>query len=323
MEVGGRVNDDICLDGNDLMLFDVVIVGAGLSGTYLSRELRNEGLRTIIVEKSNGVGGRLCTKPLGSNIVDYGCQYINPKNDETKSLAIDLEGLGLLKKKLISKNKEVYIAPFGLKTVPQYLAYGSKVLMNETVRRISLNSSNWKVRTDALELESKLIVFSMPVQQVREILERCDIKNLDLPSAKYSSFYTCTFSSSDHIVEKTIDSKPDMPWICNNTKKGLRNLEDIFTVNFSDSCSDRLIKLPRTDRLSFVENTLKETGFYSVKNIGIHFWKYAYTENQTNQDFFYDRNIKIGIIGDSYSIGKVDGAVKSAKSICNELKEEL
>ena len=84
------------------MIFDTIIVGAGLSGTYLSRELRNEGLKTIIVEKSNGVGGRLSTKPLGSNIVDYGCQYINPKNDETKSLAIDLENLGLLKRKIIS-----------------------------------------------------------------------------------------------------------------------------------------------------------------------------------------------------------------------------
>ena len=305
------------------MIFDTIIVGAGLSGTYLSRELRNEGLKTIVVEKSNGVGGRLSTKPLGSNIVDYGCQYINPKNDETKSLAIDLEILGLLKKKIISKNKEVYIAPFGLKTVPQYLAYGSKVLINETVCGISFNTRNWKVRTHSLELEAKLIVFSMPVQQVREILERCDIKNLDLPDAKYSSFYTCTFSSSDHCIEKTIESKPDMPWICNNTKKGLRNLEDTFTVNFSDSRSDRLIKLPKADRLNFVENALKETGFNNVKNIGIHYWKYAYTENQTNQDFFYDSNMKIGIIGDSYSIGKVDGAVKSAKLICNELKEEF
>ena len=94
-------------------------------------------------------------------------------------------------------------------------------------------------------------------------------------------------------------------------------------MNFSDSRSDSLIKLPKTDRLNFVENALKETGFYNVKNIGIHYWKYAYTENQTNQDFFYDSNMKIGIIGDSYSIGKVDGAVKSAKLICNELKEEF
>ena len=71
----------------------------------------------------------------------------------------------------------------------------------------------------------------MPVQQVREILERCDIKNLDLPDAKYSSFYTCTFSSSDHCIE-TIESKPDMPGYVIIQKKGLRNLEDTFTVNF-------------------------------------------------------------------------------------------
>ena len=61
------------------MTFDVIIVGAGLSGTFMSSLLREKKKNVLILEKSSGIGGRLSTKPVGSQIVDYGCQYIKPK----------------------------------------------------------------------------------------------------------------------------------------------------------------------------------------------------------------------------------------------------
>ena len=54
------------------MTFDVIIVGAGLSGTFMSTLLREKKKNVLILEKSSGIGGRLSTKPLGSQIVDYG-----------------------------------------------------------------------------------------------------------------------------------------------------------------------------------------------------------------------------------------------------------
>ena len=45
------------------MYFDVIIVGAGLSGSYLARKVKELGLNTLIIEKSKGIGGRFNSEP--------------------------------------------------------------------------------------------------------------------------------------------------------------------------------------------------------------------------------------------------------------------
>ena len=46
------------MSGSDVTLdADVVVVGAGMSGLYALKVLRDQGLRTIVLEKGSGVGG--------------------------------------------------------------------------------------------------------------------------------------------------------------------------------------------------------------------------------------------------------------------------
>ena len=45
--------------------YDVIIVGGGISGSYLAFKLKEEFQDILIIEKSKVLGGRLCTKPVG------------------------------------------------------------------------------------------------------------------------------------------------------------------------------------------------------------------------------------------------------------------
>ena len=67
---------------------DIIIIGGGLSGSYLAFKLREKVQDILIIEKSKVIGGRLCTKPVGPGMADYGCQYINPKSEELISLSL-------------------------------------------------------------------------------------------------------------------------------------------------------------------------------------------------------------------------------------------
>ena len=88
---------------------DVIIVGGGISGSYLAFKLKEEFQDILIIEKSKVLGGRLCTKPVGYGMADYGCQYINPKSKELISLVHLLKKKSLLKKIEIGpKNKYTY-----------------------------------------------------------------------------------------------------------------------------------------------------------------------------------------------------------------------
>ena len=104
------------------MSFNIIIVGAGISGTFMSSLFKAKIKNVLVLEKSSGIGGRMSTKPIGSQIVDYGCQYINPKTTISGNLASKLKNLGLLSEINLDTNKRVFIAPFGMNKIPQYLS---------------------------------------------------------------------------------------------------------------------------------------------------------------------------------------------------------
>ena len=67
-------------------MFDVIIIGAGISGSYLAKILKEKKITVLIIDKSKSLGGRFSSKPVGSGIADYGCQYISPKSEILKHL---------------------------------------------------------------------------------------------------------------------------------------------------------------------------------------------------------------------------------------------
>jgi renalase len=54
---------------------DVIVIGAGISGLAAATELAKAGCRTIVLEKSRGIGGRMATRRVGPAICDHGAQF--------------------------------------------------------------------------------------------------------------------------------------------------------------------------------------------------------------------------------------------------------
>ena len=67
---------------------DVVIVGAGLAGLLLARELQTRGRRPVLLEKSRGPGGRLATKRVEGVVFDQGAQFFTAR---TPRFAAEIE----------------------------------------------------------------------------------------------------------------------------------------------------------------------------------------------------------------------------------------
>lgn len=53
-------------------VYDVIVVGAGLSGLSAAVALEGKGLNVLVVEANNRVGGRTQSLPLGDKMVDAG-----------------------------------------------------------------------------------------------------------------------------------------------------------------------------------------------------------------------------------------------------------
>ena len=73
---------------------DVVVVGAGLAGLAAARRLTSSGRSVVILEASDGVGGRMRSERVDDVTVDRGFQLLNPAYPEA-ARALDLAALHL------------------------------------------------------------------------------------------------------------------------------------------------------------------------------------------------------------------------------------
>ena len=71
---------------------DVVIVGAGLSGLCAARRLSRRGIRVLVLEARERVGGRTWSRQIGNGCFDVGGQWIGPGQNRVRAL---VEELGL------------------------------------------------------------------------------------------------------------------------------------------------------------------------------------------------------------------------------------
>lgn len=78
---------------------DVVIVGAGLAGLAAAVHLHRAGREVVLLEASDGVGGRVRTDRIDGFAVDRGFQLINPAYPELRRLdrlgVLDLDAMNL------------------------------------------------------------------------------------------------------------------------------------------------------------------------------------------------------------------------------------
>jgi phytoene dehydrogenase-like protein len=75
-------------------MIDVVIVGAGLAGLCCARRLHHEGVRFVILESSDGVGGRIRTDVVDGFRLDRGFQVFLTSYPESRAV-LDYDSLRL------------------------------------------------------------------------------------------------------------------------------------------------------------------------------------------------------------------------------------
>ena len=300
-------------------IHDVIIIGGGISGSYLAFKLKNKFQDILIIEKSKVLGGRLSTKPVGSGLADYGCQYFSPKSDKLTSLVNMLEKKSIMKKIGIDSKKDVFISPYGMNKISQYLSLGIPAITNSFVDRVIRRDDNWDVQVGSLFLQAKRVIATIPIKQVAALLENSGLSTFKLPRSNYNEFFSVTFTSNKSDKGNIVENSKSLPWICNNKLKGLHNDKNVYTVNFSSELSLSYQKLDIENREKSMRKVLHINGFDKIENFSTHFWKYAFSLNQNNISHFYDGNINLGICGDSFSIGQVDGAIISSDKVYHKI----
>jgi monoamine oxidase len=79
------------LNGSEVIECDVAVVGAGLAGLVAARLLAGDGVRPLVLEARDRVGGRLLNEEIGEGkVVEVGGQWIGPTQERIAALAAEL-----------------------------------------------------------------------------------------------------------------------------------------------------------------------------------------------------------------------------------------
>ena len=178
------------------MVRDVIIVGGGISGLALARELHARGTSPLVLERARGVGGRCATRRLDGQPVDHGVAFLHGRSSRFLAALEELRepvavadwpreraGAGVACQPRAFDAAETRIAPAaGVSSFAKHLARGLDVRLEARVESLAPASSAggraggaWIVGLASGErLEARVVALTMPAPSVIELLRRVD-----------------------------------------------------------------------------------------------------------------------------------------------------
>ena len=169
---------------------DVLIVGAGLAGLALARELTRAGQRVTVLDKSRGVSGRSSTKRLENEIkIDHGARFFTARQPQTLKFVQEGLDAGWLAEWTRSIPKweagkvtqeggghPRYAPPAGMNTLGRELARDVTVQTEAQVTRLSTAGNGWQAECrDGRTFQARSVFLNIPAPQIVPLLTGTDI----------------------------------------------------------------------------------------------------------------------------------------------------
>lgn len=156
--------------------WDVVVVGAGMSGLMAARSLTKAGLQVLVIDKGRGVGGRMAYRRIGEAIFDHGAQYLSARGDgfqqhvsawkEKGAAAVWSEGFP----DLPGDHPRWRGAPH-MKAIPSLLANGLHVVTNAKMTQMQHDGDRWEIMLEnGFRYRCSALIMTPPVPQSIDLL---------------------------------------------------------------------------------------------------------------------------------------------------------
>ncbi len=279
-------------------IFDVVIVGAGLGGVILARQLQSQNV--LLIDKAKSPGGRAATRRVGGVPVNHGLDQFQAHHPLLK----ELTSFGF-HEDFFTRDGDVYKSIAAINNWVKLLAQDLKLENLKTVSSIEEHEGIYRI----LDNESKIIaqsvkvVLATPAPQAHEILKRSNLASDFLKEVEYSSLIC------HYVMLKQKFEHRDLI-LLKEAQAGF-----LYSYKFSERLPDTLKVMPRE------ELNLHYLKLFSIPNDIIidsytHRWLYSQVKKSIPEKYqfsFADQNLFL--LGDYFSLNGVEGVIKAVLSL--------
>ena len=169
---------------------DILIVGAGLAGLALARELTQAGRRVTVLDKARGVSGRSSTRRVGETArLDHGARFFTARHPKTKELVQEGLEAGWLAEwthsvprwqagQIVQESggHPRYVPPAGMNTLGRELGKGLSIQTEAQVTRLTRTGTGWQAECqDGRTFSAGTVVLNLPAPQIVPLLAGTEV----------------------------------------------------------------------------------------------------------------------------------------------------
>lgn len=304
------------------MVYDVIVLGAGISGLTIGAQLQKLGINYLIVDKGRSVGGRMATRRGEGTRFDHGAQFVRSRQvSEIPST--------FWSPWFQEEDQLFYASPQGMNAGAKLAAESLNILLNTRVEKIVENTLYFE---NGDSVQGKKIIVTFPLPQTLELLKNSQISYPPtLKSVQYAKALVglITLDSQEinlSDIKYLQNPHPTIASISNQTSKGLtEKLSLTVTMNsefsekhFSDPDNESLQKILQeftnylSEKFSLPHLNPKEANL--ITSAELKKWRYSHPLNP----LFTGHMIltqSLLVTGDAFCGGDIIKVIEAARNI--------
>ncbi|PHR24137.1 MAG: FAD-dependent oxidoreductase [Hoeflea sp.] len=314
---------------------DILVIGAGLGGLTLARELSSHSGKVVVIEKSRSAGGRLSTRRADAGSFDHGAQYLTNRTAGFSGLLDELSrNADLAAWDPVGKDSAHtwWVGQPGMSAIGKSLAKGLDITYRTRAKSISRQDEKFIVRTEAAEGDGPVyrasrVVAAMPSPQALDLLEPLDPVFAQLRNVSMAPCWSAmlAFDGPPAQVPDLIRGQDGdtLALIARNGSKPNRTGET-FVLHATPQWSRKHLEAGRdTVKAAMLEAMRRQTGFGQDLpepiHCEVHRWLYALVEKPLDQPFLGNAQNTLFACGDWCIGGRAEVAHQSGEALAHHI----
>ena len=320
-----------------------IVVGAGISGLLAASSLQREGWDVTVLDKSQGVGGRMATRLVGGGTFDSGAQFFTVRGERFAGLVRDWLGAGVAAEwtrgfadsegRPNEDGYPRYMGAEGMTSIPKYISRDLDVRTGERVVRVDGGQASWMVRcASGLRVAGDALVLAFPVPQALDLVSSGSYRLSDGARSQLEavSYDPClalmvVLDGPTGVPEPGGMQIKDEPldWIGDNRRKGI-SAGSAVTVHAGPEWSRSHFEDDETrvidSLISLAGNRLGTDLAPAVVATSLARWRYSWvTEPHPEPCLVASDHPPLVFCGDAFGQPKVEGATLSGLAAADYL----
>lgn len=328
--------------------FEIIVIGAGLSGLTAAQYFSQKGRRVQVVDKGRSVGGRLATRRMAGGLADHGAQFFTVRSAHFEEAVQQWSADGLVyewSRGFSDGTRHVeqfdghprYAVRGGMNALAKSISAAIKdtvnIQTNVKIVTVERGATTWRlIDEQGAEYKAGALLMTPPVPQslalVGEYLTTDERRALE-----QIAYAPCVAGLFDvvggvRLPEPGALQRPEaaISWISDNQQKGISPDARIITVHANGTTSQQLWEQPEVETLAFLRQELEmwlDDGA-EIREAELKRWRYAQPTALHGERYLISAGtLPVGFAGDGFGEARVEGAYLSGLAAAEALHIRL